>query len=212
MPTPRKRKAKVKGTPKVASCLCDAASARPCGPCREQAAGYAPVDRDEFVSHSNRIEGEPDGPGVPLYDDHMAVALMVDDYAASGRAVRPLALHARLMRSEPWKFPGEYRQMAVRVGATVKMDAIDVRPAMRLLLQRAARAVRREPSEDMLWRFHHEFERIHPFIDGNGRVGRLWLNSLRAVSGYPWLVVRYEERETYYRAIEAYEREHDVVV
>ena len=172
----------------------------------------------EFVAHSNRIEGEPDAPGHPLFDDHLAVAIWICRKAARPGRVKvrsPLVIHGRLMQSQPEKFPGEYRQVAVGIrmaDGTVapKMPAVDVRPAMESLTHRAAEMVgSSEPSEQELWNLHHEFEHIHPFIDGNGRTGRLWLNALRLRCGYPWLTVRFEERNNYYDAIQRWEADHE---
>ena len=52
-----------------------------------------------------------------------------------------------------------------------------------------------------LARLHAAFERIHPFPDGNGRVGRLVLTHLLVRMGYPPAIIEKEERESYLRAL-----------
>ena len=50
---------------------------------------------------------------------------------------------------------------------------------------------------------HHLFVFIHPYFDGNGRIGRFLMNTMLASGGYPWTVIRVEDRETYLRALDA---------
>ncbi len=45
--------------------------------------------------------------------------------------------------------------------------------------------------------FHHKFERIHPFMDGNGRAGRMLLNYILVKNNYPPLVIHTKKRTSY---------------
>lgn len=49
---------------------------------------------------------------------------------------------------------------------------------------------------------HFFFVYIHPYMDGNGRLGRLLMNVMLASGNYPWVVVPYEKRKKYMAALE----------
>ncbi|BCS51827.1 hypothetical protein GSVR_01350 [Geobacter sp. SVR] len=50
---------------------------------------------------------------------------------------------------------------------------------------------------------HFLFVYIHPYFDGNGRLGRFLMNTMLASGGYPWTVIRIEQRSDYMAALEA---------
>ena len=50
---------------------------------------------------------------------------------------------------------------------------------------------------------HHLFVFVHPYYDGNGRIGRFLMNTLLASGGYPWTVIRMSRRDEYMKALEA---------
>ena len=165
----------------------------------------------DYVEQSNLIEGITAEPGDPLFDNHYeAVRLVVVRAEAGHERLSPRALHRMIMASQPSAAPGRYRDVNVSVGGELKMHHARVYDAMVDLLADVRRVMRRlpgtVPAEACLWEFHHEFQRIHPFRDGNGRTGRLWLNSLRLACGYSWITVRADLKEPYYEAIRAYER------
>ena len=54
------------------------------------------------------------------------------------------------------------------------------------------------------------FVYIHPYMDGNGRMGRFLMNVMLAAGGYPWTIVPLEKRDTYMAALESASVEQDI--
>ena len=57
---------------------------------------------------------------------------------------------------------------------------------------------------------HFIFVFIHPFLDGNGRTARFLMNVMMAAAGYPWLVIKVDDRNDYMAALEAASVEGDI--
>ena len=57
---------------------------------------------------------------------------------------------------------------------------------------------------------HFMFVYIHPYMDGNGRMGRFLMNVMLAAGGYPWTVIPLEKRDDYMAALESASVKQDI--
>jgi len=58
---------------------------------------------------------------------------------------------------------------------------------------------------------HFVFVYIHPYMDGNGRIGRFLMNLMLASGGYPWTVIPLDQRNAYVTALERASVGEDIV-
>jgi Fic family protein len=93
---------------------------------------------------------------------------------------------------------GLYRRHAVRIlGVNLPTaNHLRISDLMQILLVRAA-----QPGDDIIsaaTSIHSHFEQIHPFSDGNGRVGRLLLNAMLLQANLAPAIIRQEQKQLYY--------------
>ncbi len=115
-------------------------------------------------------------------------------------------IHSELFRELDTR-RGEFRCGGIQIhGAKVRPPEFDVASYVQASLALCAEFLDSLPILQALARFHALFESIHPFVDGNGRVGRILLNYVAISSGYPPIVIKgvtQADRQRYYAALEA---------
>ncbi len=116
-----------------------------------------------------------------------------------------LLLHQMLIGGIDDKIAGRFRKPGeyVRVGTHVA-------PAPERIEGMVAGAITEYTSDlsayflDKIARFHLEFENIHPFNDGNGRIGRVLINFQLSRLGFPIIIIRDREKTEYYKTFSDY--------
>ena len=106
---------------------------------------------------------------------------------------------------------GVYRRIPVRIMGA-KHEPVQpylIQPKMEQLLEDYRNNT--EHIIPRLARFHIEFEGIHPFIDGNGRTGRLLVNLELMKAGYPPIDIKFADRVSYFSAFDEYHIKHNPV-
>ena len=182
-----------------------------------------PDIRDQFILkltyNSNSIEGntltEPDTAAV-IFDNvalpnkslieqleaknHQAALNYLFDYILRGKAINEeliLKLHSMLMNGiRP--DAGAYRNHAVRITG-VNLPTVNYLKISDVIPNVLAKAA--EATDDIVAAsagVHSRFEQIHPFSDGNGRVGRLLMNAMFLKANLAPAIIRQQQKQLYY--------------
>ena len=101
---------------------------------------------------------------------------------------------------------GRWRRVAAHIeGAlTTPAQPYQIEPMMSALLADMGTLYRQLHIVEKVALFHLRFEGIHPFIDGNGRTGRLLMNLQLLQAGFPPINVTFADRHRYYDAFDDY--------
>ncbi len=119
-------------------------------------------------------------------------------------------IHALVLMNRP-DDKGVYRRIPVRIMGAYTEPVQPYMIELRMTELLSANEARKNTMTDIerIALFHLEFEGIHPFIDGNGRTGRLILNLDLIRNGYPPINVKFTDRKRYYDAFDAFYKDND---
>jgi len=177
----------------------------------------------EFTYDTNRIEGST----LTFQETSDLLSHGISPDSRPIRDIRETLAHAALLRRlmmnpEPIDLPhllgwhrsifgetkpdisGKVRDFEVRIGGSqhVPPSSLEVRPMLVETLRWFSRHGSTLNPVERAGSFHFLFENIHPFGDGNGRIGRLAMNMMLFQDKHPPINIRYGRRSGYYHALE----------
>ena len=120
-----------------------------------------------------------------------------------------LSLHKMLMNGINDDVAGRFRKdnEYVRIGTYVAIPPEYIETRMKELLIEYTSNLSSYFLEKIVT-FHLAFETIHPFNDGNGRLGRVLVNYQLFRLGFPRIIIRQKDKQLYYRAFVEYQNDH----
>lgn len=112
-----------------------------------------------------------------------------------------LKWHNELFGETKPDIAGKFRTYFVTVGGYITPDWRKVKSMMNHLINFYNKNKKQMNPVEIAARLHYKFEKIHPFGDGNGRVGRLLMNHVLWHNKYPIIIIEYKKRTAYYKAL-----------
>lgn len=121
------------------------------------------------------------------------------------------SIHSLVLADRP-EDKGTFRRVNVRIAGamTEPVQPYLIEPKIQELLEDYKNWAQTMHVVERVALFHLRFESIHPFIDGNGRTGRLLMNLQLIREGLPAVNIKYSDRRSYYDAFDEYARTNSV--
>jgi Fic family protein len=161
-------------------------------------------DVERVLTQNEVVEGK-------TFSDHVAVlgyrdaTLLGQRYAREGTRITEhevKKLHYKMLIDQQ-EVSGEYRNYNLMIHGH-RPTSYEKVPYKMFQLCDTRPSEDNHPIESIAF-FHLRLEKIHPFGDGNGRVGRVIINIMLEQLGYPPVIVTLEDRPSYYEALSAYD-------
>jgi Fic family protein len=170
--------------------------------------------KEIFIRESSQIDPQPGHPsfmpGQLMYDNHMNALNYVLSSGWEINEHTPLDIHRLLTRGIPFYedrgLSGAYRNCDVYIAGDKAPSAYMLSNLMSQWLYISKKLMDDESLSpfDTASVVHHMFEVVHPFIDGNGRTGRLLFQKVLFDLGQDPQIIFYDKRNLYYLEIQLF--------
>lgn len=163
------------------------------------------IDLDRFISQREMFEAKNLARVVEYIDLRANETNMNLDFM--------LLIHKMLLSNIRDEIAGRFRREKewVRVGTHIAPDPVEVSDR----LQEMLKIYHLDPSENIIKKIalqHLTFEYIHPFVDGNGRIGRVMIDYFLIRDGYVPINIKYSNRAEYYLAFEEFQKSRKTII
>lgn len=172
--------------------------------------------KNVFITESNLIDPQPgyegNRPGCLMYENHMSALDFVLSNGWELNVSTPLDIHRFLTKGieyfENNNSSGKYRTVDVWVGHHECPKPYLIPGLMDVWYKTTVDLMNNVSLDpiDIAWISHHMFEIIHPFIDGNGRTGRLIFNKVLHDLGQDGRIIYFKDRFDYYDEIDEFRK------
>jgi hypothetical protein len=162
--------------------------------------GDTVVNVDDIVETSNHFK---------------CIDLVIDmaNYQLSEAFIKQLHMMLKSGTSDSrkaWFAVGDYKRFENEVGGNTTTKPSDVQNQIQNLIKKYNKTKSKSLQE--ILQFHYEFEIIHPFQDGNGRVGRLIMFKECLRNGIVPFIIEDDIKEYYYRGLKEWKREPNYLI
>jgi Fic family protein len=168
-----------------------------------------------YICESNKIDPQPgylgNSPDCLMYNNHLKALRFALSSSWEMTRDTPLDVHRFLTKNIPFfensGNSGKYRTVDVYIGHETCPSPLMLNNLMSDWFE-FAKKIMKDAENGIVTNLnaalsvHHYFETIHPFIDGNGRTGRLLLQKVLVELGEDPVIIRFDDRSEYYDAIQ----------
>lgn len=150
-------------------------------------------EENEFLHESNAIENEYSEQAFKDAVKAWRYGLLNREYISLSKILK---IHRKSMSNLEPDIAGKIRNVPVYIGGEIRSQS---EGEIFTQLEDWCENWATEKTEQGIKKAHVVFEKIHPFVDGNGRVGRILMNLQRIKEGLPILIIKEKEKYEYYK-------------